>query len=232
MALRTGRQSVAHQIVEIIRELGLKPGDAIPTELDLITRLDVSRNTVREAVRELRAWGIVEIRHGHGTFVASPSLQALAPSLVFRALVAGPGGADALRNLARVREILETSAIAEAARLLTAEDRERLSGLCERIGDPAESADADRHFHWLLYRNLPNPLIGQLVDVFWEAYHEAHDQLADFSPYSEDVIAAHRRIVAAIASGDGGEAERAMRAHFQGIYDRLALPGPQQRHRA
>lgn len=226
VTLRAARQSVAQQIVEIIRELGLKPGDSIPTELDLITRLDVSRNTVREAIRELRAWGIVEIRHGHGTFVASPSLQALAPSLVFRALVAGPNGLDALRNLVRVREMLETSAIAEVAGHLMPEDQEELLDLCARIGDPAESAEADRRFHWLLYSHLANPLIGQLVDVFWEAYHEAHDQLADASSYSRDVIEAHRRIVLAIAAGDSGEAQRAMRAHFQGIDERLTLAGP------
>jgi DNA-binding FadR family transcriptional regulator len=222
---RAARESVAQQIVGIIRELGLQPGDAVPTELDLIARLDVSRNTVREAVRELRAWGIVEIRHGHGTFVAAPSLQALTPSLVFGTLVAGPNGMEALHNLARIREILEASAVTELAGQLTAADQKQLLDLCERIGDPAESADADRRFHQVLYGHLSNPLIGQLVDVFWDAYHEVRDQLVDNYPHGEDTVDNHRRIVRAIADGDGDEAARAMHIHFRGIYERLTLSG-------
>ncbi|WP_197680103.1 FadR/GntR family transcriptional regulator [Microlunatus soli] len=212
---------MAQQIVGIIRELGLHPGDAMPTERDLIDRLRLSRNTVREAIRELRAWGIVDIRHGHGTFVASPSLQALAPTLVFRTLVAGPEGLDALRNLARIREILETSAIGEVAEVLSEEDRTELDRLCDLIGDPETSADADRRFHRLLYNRVDNPLIGQLVDVFWEAYNEAHDQLAEVVQHGQDSVAAHRRIVRALTAHDRQEAEQAMHAHFDGIYARL-----------
>ncbi|ROP61175.1 DNA-binding FadR family transcriptional regulator [Curtobacterium sp. PhB130] len=221
MASRVVQQPVAQQIVELVRELGLRPGDGMPTELELIERLGVSRNTVREAIRELRAWGIVDIRHGHGTFVASPSLQALAPSLVFRTLVAGPDGLLALRNLARVREMLETSAVVELVGVLSDDDRAHLTDLAEEIGDPKLSADADRRFHRALYSHLDNPLIGQLVDVFWDAYHEAHDQLADVSPYGHDSVEAHRAIIRAVVDGDAGIAQEAMRAHFQGIYARL-----------
>lgn len=223
MAPRSEQQPVAQQIVELIRELGLRPGDNMPTELELIERLRVSRNTVREAIRELRAWGIVDIRHGHGTFVASPSLQALAPSLVFRTLVAGPDGLDALRNLARVREMLETGAVVELIGALGEDDRAELLGIAEDIGDPTRSADADRLFHRTLYGHLDNPLIGQLVDVFWDAYHEAHDQLADVSPYGQGSVEAHRMIIRAIAAGDAPAAQEAMRAHFRGIYERLRL---------
>lgn len=223
MVTRGDRQPVAQQIVEIIRELELGSGDSMPTELELIERLNVSRNTVREAIRELRAWGIVDIQHGRGTFVASPSLQALAPSLVFRTLVAGPNGLDALVNLAKVREMLETSAIGELTGHLRAADLDHLLALSERIGYAEESAEADREFHRVLYSHLPNPLIGQLVDVFWDAYHESHDQLADVSPYGSGSVEAHRRIVLALAGGKADEAREAMRVHFEGIYQRVEM---------
>lgn len=219
------RQSVAQRIVDIIRKSGLRAGDSMPTEQELIARLGVSRNTVREAIRELRAWGIVQVRHGHGTTVASPSLQALAPSLVFRALVSGAQGLHALQNLAEVREILEVSAIASLAEEPGLLDTEELLALAERIGDPATSMQADRAFHRTLYAQLPNPLIGQLVDVFWDAYHEANHQLSDVSAYGEESVAAHRAIVEAAAAGDAERARAAMHAHFAGIYTRLATAG-------
>ena len=215
--------TVAQRIVGVIRDLGLQPGDAMPTELDLIERLQLSRNTVREAIRELRAWGIVDVRHGHGTFVAEASLAAIAPSLVFRALVAGPDGLESLRHLVGVRELIETGAVGDLAGTFDPAEIAELLTLCDTMADPDRSEQADRAFHRALYRHLDNPLVGQLVDVFWDAYHEAHHQLADLSSYGDETAQLHRDIVIALRDADADAARRAMHVHFGGIAHRLDL---------
>jgi DNA-binding FadR family transcriptional regulator len=215
--------SVAQRIVGVIRDLGLQPGDAMPTELDLIERLQLSRNTVREAIRELRAWGIVDVRHGHGTFVAEASLGAIAPSLVFRALVAGPDGLASLRHLVDVRELIESGVIGTLAGTFSDTEISELLALCDTMADPDRSEQADRAFHRALYRRLDNPLVGQLVDVFWDAYHEAHHQLADLSSYGDETAELHRDIVTALRDGDAAAAQHAMHVHFGGIGHRLDL---------
>ena len=62
-------QSVIDRITEGIIEGELKPGDQIPTEHELSSLLNVSRNTVREAIRILIAYGVLEVRRAEGTFV-------------------------------------------------------------------------------------------------------------------------------------------------------------------
>jgi DNA-binding FadR family transcriptional regulator len=68
MRVRAGA-ALEERIVELIHERGLTPGAAMPTEPQLMDLLGASRNSVREAIRALQALGIVDIRHGYGTFV-------------------------------------------------------------------------------------------------------------------------------------------------------------------
>src|SRR5438876_1366084 len=65
------KEQVLRQLRRLIDEGELGPGDQLPAERELADRLGVSRGTVREAVQFLHALGLVEIRHGSGTFVRS-----------------------------------------------------------------------------------------------------------------------------------------------------------------
>lgn len=218
----TALEPMPRRILDLIHERGLRSGDPMPTELELIDHLAASRNTVREAIRSLRALGIVEIRHGHGTFVGEASPRVLSPSLAFGALTADPGSREGLRNLMEVRALIEVGAIARLANELEEATLGRLEELCERMREPDQHAEADREFHRVLYAGLSNPLIGQLVDAFWDAYLAAVDGMRiDSTPTSDSVASHHQAIVEALRSGDAESASQAMANHFAEISDRL-----------
>ncbi len=63
------KERVIRQLAQLIEDGVLKPGDQLPSERELSEDLRVSRGTVREAVQFLQTLGLVEIRHGSGTFV-------------------------------------------------------------------------------------------------------------------------------------------------------------------
>src|SRR5690606_15222188 len=69
------RSETADRIRELILTRELRTGDPLPTEAELCDALDVSRSSVREAIRSLATLDIVEVRHGHGTFVGKMSLD-------------------------------------------------------------------------------------------------------------------------------------------------------------
>ena len=69
-AYRPGYELVAEQILRLIGELALAPGDRMPTEQDLAARLGASRTMVREAVKILSAIGRVRAQKGRGLYVA------------------------------------------------------------------------------------------------------------------------------------------------------------------
>ncbi len=64
---------VVEKIKALLVQQSLKPGDMIPSETILADNLKVGRGSVREAIKILSAYGVLEIRRGAGTYVASAS---------------------------------------------------------------------------------------------------------------------------------------------------------------
>lgn len=213
------RATLQERIVELIHERQLAPGAAMPTEPQLMDLLGASRNSVREAVRALQALGIVEIRHGHGTFVGHAPLAVLTPSLAFRVRSRAEGSVRALQDLVEVRELLEVGLIAQVAQTVS---EPRLAALDALVTAMARDREADRAFHSLLYESCGNELVLQLIGLFWDVYQEVGAALEPPTDHAADVVANHRRIVEALRAHDGPAAREAMRLHFRDVKERIA----------
>jgi GntR family transcriptional repressor for pyruvate dehydrogenase complex len=96
------KEQVIHELVRLIEEGALEPGDRLPTERVLSEQLEVSRSTVREAVQFLQALGVVEIRHGSGSFVAAKGARSAELRREWRRWTQNHAG--------RVRDLLEVRA--------------------------------------------------------------------------------------------------------------------------
>ncbi len=210
------------RIVALIHERKLVPGASMPTEPQLMDLLGASRNSVREAVRALQALDIVEIRHGHGTFVGHASLDVLTPSLAFRVRSRPAGGIGALHDLVAVRELLETGLIGDVAREIS---ETRLDALDALVTAMARDKGADRAFHSLLYESCDNELVLQLIGLFWDVYHDVEPVVGPTEDRAEDIVANHRRIVQALRARDAAGAQDAMRRHFSDVKARIARAG-------
>lgn len=211
-------EELARAIADLIVQRGLPPGAPLPTELSLMNDLGVSRNSVRESVKALQALGIVEIRHGHGTFVGSASTSALQPWLLFRTRAGEAAGQRRLSDLLEVREIIKT----ELTRRVTLDhDDAMLAELQACVGrmrgTTVEVASrADRDFHEVLCNAAGVDLARDLIGLFWDVYRAAEAELE--IPRPRRVAAAiHQRIVDGIASGDPDLAEAAVHAHFEEV---------------
>jgi DNA-binding FadR family transcriptional regulator len=213
------RQQLEDRITELIFELELAPGEAMPAEAQLVERLDAGRNSVREALRALHTRGIVDIRHGYGTFVGSAPLAAMAPGLLFRTRQAVRGNPGALRDLVTVRRAIESGLIGEVAARADEELCDRLDAEIASMADP-DTAAADRRFHLLLFEPLHNELASQLIELFWGAFQEVR---ADLRPQDDTASLAHRHadIVTALRARDAEAARRAVAGHFDDVESRI-----------
>jgi len=219
-------QTIADQVAQQLRSLitsgGYKPGDRLPSERELAARLGVGRPAVREALRELRAQGLVVIGRGaQGTRVAalpSPSFaEPLAPLL--------GQGAERIIELMEVRSAVEIEAAGLAARRATIEDLHRLSllasGPTERL-----TPDQDVAFHAAIAQATHNPLFERVIR---EPVQILHDHMAAIlNAYYEEpggAVALHQQHEAvrqAIRAGDEERARRAMRHHLNYVSRGLA----------
>jgi DNA-binding FadR family transcriptional regulator len=218
---------VQEAVKKIILQRRLVAGDPLPTEVELMDELGTGRNTVREALKVLEAVGIVDIRHGFGTFVGRMSLAGLVDELAFHTRLSLH---DSLGHLIEVREALESGLVHRLIDLDPEPDLSPAAGVIVQMEAEAKvgavSPETDRHFHDVLYRPLGNPLVGQLLGAFWEVYHQLRDDLGTPDETPEDVARKHRAIYAAVLEGDKAAATEAMRDHFAGVRSRLARSVP------
>jgi DNA-binding FadR family transcriptional regulator len=217
------RPTLEDRIVGIIHDKQLSPGATLPTEPQLMDLLGASRNSVREAVRALQALGIVEIRHGRGTFVGEAPLRVLTPSIAFHIRSrSSASGVSALADLVEVRELLEVGLVGQVTGTVTTA---RLAALDALAGRMSEDPEADRAFHSLLFESCGNDLVQQLIQLFWDVYHQAEGALEPPEDRAEAIIANHQAIVAALRTGDAEAARAAMRRHFTDVRARIARAG-------
>lgn len=229
MTVRDRRKNgVQERIKELILERGLSAGDPMPTETDLMELLGVSRNSVREALKALQAVGIVEIRHGFGTYVGRMSLGALVDELSFHGRLSQASGARSITELVAVREALEAGLIGRVVETADDADLADLRAVADHMAVEAARGEVspltDRQFHETLYRPLGNDLMLRLLAAFWDAYDRLAADLPPIGESAEDVAAQHREVYEAVAARDAERARRALTVHFTGIRSRT--PGP------
>lgn len=219
-------EEVQQRIKQLILERNLAVGDPMPTEFELVDELDVSRNSLREALKALQAVGIVDIKHGFGMYVGSMSLGALVDELTFHARISRQNGHNDLAHLVEVREVLERGLIDQVIERGLADETPELDEIMVKMEAEAAAGgvtpDTDRRFHELLYQPLANPIVSQLLNAFWDVYNALRHDLAPAEESPLEIALRHREIYDALRAHDRPAAAVAMSAHFRGIHVRLA----------
>ncbi len=165
---------VVDRIKELLIEKKLKPGDMIPSEPVLATNLQVSRGSIREAMKILSAYGIVEVRRGAGTFISSSANQKNFDPLLFRILVSDPD----YKSLIEIREMMERGIVDLIFRNADDEDLKRLDEAMNEF-DTIESQDivdrelgdsADIEYHRIMGEITHNKIVSNIynfiIDMF------------------------------------------------------------------
>lgn len=224
---RMRRNTTADQIKQLIISRELRPGDPMPTETELCEILDVSRSSVREAIRTLSTLDIVEVRHGHGTFVGQMSLDPMVEALVFRGLLSPGGSLQSLREVVEVRVALDRamaeSVIASRADLAVDELRGHVDEMIDNAARGETFLDADRAFHTRLYESTSNRLAGQLVAAFWDVHSAVLPQLGIAVPSDiRRTARAHGDMLDAAVAGDVEAYHRALVEHYEPLQRVLA----------
>jgi DNA-binding FadR family transcriptional regulator len=222
-------RAAQERIKQYIVDNALGPGDSLPTEFDLSRRLGISRNSLREALKALETVGVVETRHGLGSFVGRASLAPLIAGMAFNLVQSINQDTRTLRELLELREILEVELVRRATGHYMPEQLARLEALvaametsaAENVANP----EADRAFHQALYEPLDNQVVTLLLRTFWDIYAAVESQLPAASHTLEANARWHRAILEAIRRADADAAVAAMEEQFTGARNRLAAVG-------
>ena len=208
---------IATQLVELIELQKLLPGDKLPPERQLAELLEVSRPSLREALHILQAQGVVQIKHGQGTFVQEPVVaQELRASVMTKT--------HGLNELFDAREVLEVPAAKWAAEKATKEDIRLLRATLNQIDtitsikpidfDQLQALDAK--FHLSIVGIAGNRFINQTLNVLQDVMNMSMETTLRLPGRSEISRNQHIEILAAIESGNGELASKLTLQHISG----------------
>jgi GntR family transcriptional repressor for pyruvate dehydrogenase complex len=208
-------EEVAKQIERLIVKK-LKPGDKLPSERELAETLQVSRSSIRDAIRGLELMGLVEPRQGAGTIVREASQSTLNPfgnALERRQELVG--------ELLDFRKMLEPPLAARAATHASPEEISEMEEILQRQEERQERGEAaiaeDAEFHYSVALASGNSVVLKVLDILMDLLRDTRERSLQVEGRAQKSLAGHRRILAAIKRRDAESAKSAMRRHIEDV---------------
>lgn len=207
-------QKIAMAVVEQIVSNGLRPGDRLPPEGEMMQRFQVSRASLREGLRLLETFGVISIRQGQR---GGPEIGSLTPAAIAQtlSLIFRLDGAT-YRDVFQARLLMEPVTARMAAERQPPEEIAALRAVLEleRTTPPENYVEASDSFHQLLSGMSGNPvldLLGRSLRALWAERVFRGGLPEETLPVCRE---AHPEIGEAILAGDGARAESLMGLHM------------------
>lgn len=205
--------ATAQKVKMMIIKRGMKPGDRLPTENELANLFSVSRSTLREAMKFLRAENVVVIRQGSGTFVSAGTGIGEDPlGLHFT------NQENLIHNLFETRMLIEPQIAGLAAQRATSQDISNLKRLVAEMDklqvNSAETAEMDVQFHTTVAECSHNEVLIRVVPIIIESIRRSHVGTHDNPESFRRAKRSHAGICNAIATGNYMEAKFLAERHL------------------
>lgn len=210
----------ATAIENYIRHHQLGPGDMLPSEASLCELLNVSRSSIREAMRTLSTLDVVEVRHGYGTYVGQMSLSPLVNGMVLRMSLNERVALEQLGHVVDTRIAFDLAAADDLVAHYRSESTEDLRFHVAQMRQAWEEGkpfpEHDRAFHQELVDQIPNPLLRELTMAMWEIHTRAVPIIGVGTPQDmEETIEAHELMIDALEAGDVQRYKDVVEQHYR-----------------
>ena len=161
-------QQVIDRLTDAMINKKLRPGDKLPPEMELATMLGVGRNSVREAIKVLTSFGVLETRRPEGTFVTSGFSDRMIEPLLYGIIL---DQTDSLNALKELRELIDVGILKLAIQKATKKDIELLSERLIQLKEKLKTAEveaifeADDNFHEAISEAAHNSLSAKIAKL-------------------------------------------------------------------
>lgn len=215
-------QSVADNILSMITiEKRFSVGDKLPNELDLSEELNVSRTTLREAIRILVALDILEIQRGKGTYVKENAFKKQQDLEQLSNIKVNA------KDLYEMRLIFEPEAAYYAALRATDSEIKRILEFGKKvekeISDHQDRTDDEHSFHKAIAQATHNEFMNKLMPILYQAISKGVYLSLQSDKAIEDTINDHRMIMEFLEQRNAEGAKNAMRIHIMHAMKELGL---------
>jgi DNA-binding FadR family transcriptional regulator len=206
---------------EVVRKLramieagGLKVGDRLPTERELCQQFNASRNTVREAMRILKAYGQVEVRPKIGATIADNRMSRLFDLFAFDLIAISR---KTFSDVQTLRALIEVGPVDMLFDKCTATDIDELRALNQGLADVEdmqEASEMDFQFHLRLASILDNNTIGNMYKVLKPVILRIMEMGKTHRTFQAETFGEHESVIDALAARDRLAFQYSLQAHL------------------
>lgn len=187
------QSEIIEYIKQYIEKNNLRNGDKLPSQVELIKILGVSRSSIREAIKTLEAKNVLEVVNGRGVFVKDGSLNAISAEIEFGR------EKESLLELLEVRRVLEKEIIHLVIQNATEEELDEIEKILKVIMDKYHRGERqnieDKQFHIAIHNSCHNRIMKQLINSIdellnklWEFPLGMKDPFTDTMPLHEELF--------------------------------------------
>lgn len=207
-------EMVMEQIKDIVKKGELKSGDKLPSERDLCEKLEVSRASVREALKALQMVGLIESKHGEGNFINKNFENSLLEPLSIVFLLLGSRSEDVLE----LRKIIEPETAALAAENITEEQLKELKEITNQLNGTSDAetcASLDKKFHYKIAQASGNHLISTIMFSISSLIEKYIENSKVHTSNKKIVKIQHEEIYKSLETHNGIAAAAAVKKHLE-----------------
>jgi len=223
-------EDIVQQFHSLIRQGVLQHGARLPSERMLAEQFNVSRSSVREAIRSLELQGLVVSRRGSGTFINTEANTEAIASVVALLASTLSAGNETMKEIFEVRHLLEPQIAAVAATRAGSDEVKRLADILEEQQQQLEKGesgvDADTAFHFALASATHNSALVKVVSAVEDILRLSRDRSLQEPGRAKRSLVSHRQILEKVKAGDAEGARVAMEYHLTSVEP--AVPGAHQ----
>lgn len=221
---QTLNQQLMDAIVAAILQGELAAGSKLAAEADMAASFRVSRNTLRETLKILEVFGIIESRHGQGTFVSEYAPQRI-PNIQIIQLLSENHSVEALLD---ARLVVEPGLAELAAQRRSQEDIRRMTESEAVLVSGSAACDPRGMFHLQVAAAAKCEILSSFLEMtFQQLLHSPYPMLQDRAAedYNAEEIREHGEILESIVAGDGRAARDRMAKHLKNRFELLYADG-------
>jgi GntR family transcriptional repressor for pyruvate dehydrogenase complex len=215
---------IVRQIVDLIKEGKLKPGDRLPAERQLAITLGCSRTSLREACRVLESEGLIISKPGGGRFIQQIDQNL---DLNYEYNTVNMIEKTAILHFLEVREVLEPKIVELACERATADDFEKmekvLTKMEESLRHPEKRVEADSSFHLALAEATQNFVFVSMIKSNLNMIRQVRKQTLHSHDRYQKSLEEHRIILEAIKKGEPTEAVTAILDHLTHLKEQIVV---------
>ena len=217
--VRSSIPSAVDAMVANIRALisdgGLGVGDSLPTERELCERFQASRNTVREAMRIMKAYGIVSVRPKVGAIIVDDRMERALDLFSFNTLDISRRTFNDIQGFRKLIEVGSVDAIFDQMRPDDISEMRQINGQLRAASSIAEASEMDFRFHLRLVSILDNRAVCDVYRIMKPVIIRIMERAKQLRDFTGDTYEQHAAVVDALAARDRIRYQYALQSHLQ-----------------